>query len=37
MFENKTEKEAREEILKMVDEYCTKYHMLQEYMIAKKW
>ena len=26
MFENKTEKEAREEILKMVDEYCTKYH-----------
>ncbi len=26
MFENKTEKEAKEEILKMVEEYCNKYH-----------
>jgi len=30
MFENKTEKEAREEILKIVDEYCTKYHNIQK-------
>ena len=30
MFENKTEKEAREEILKMVDEYCTKYHNVKK-------
>ncbi len=49
MFENKTEKEAKEEILKMVEEYCNKYHknkklkretefaMQQEFMIAKKW
>ena len=26
MFENKTEKEARKEILKIVEEYCNKYH-----------
>ena len=26
MFENKTEAEARKEILGMVDEYCTRYH-----------
>lgn len=26
MFENKTEKEAKEEILKLVEEYCDKYH-----------
>ena len=26
MFENKTEAEAREEILSLVDEYCRKYH-----------
>ncbi len=27
MFENKSEIEAKEEILKMVDEYCKKYHV----------
>lgn len=26
MFKNKTEKEAKEEILKLVEEYCDKYH-----------
>lgn len=26
MFENKTEKEAREEILSLVKEYCSTYH-----------
>lgn len=26
MFENKTEQQAKEEILKIVDEYCGKYH-----------
>jgi CDP-6-deoxy-D-xylo-4-hexulose-3-dehydrase len=26
MFENKTEKEAREEILSLVKEYCSAYH-----------
>ena len=26
MFENMTEQQAREQILKMVDEYCGKYH-----------
>ncbi|MBR3614530.1 MAG: lipopolysaccharide biosynthesis protein RfbH [Clostridia bacterium] len=30
MFENKTEKEARNEILKQVDEYCKKYHNLKK-------
>ena len=26
MFENKTEQQAKEEILKMVEEYCNTYH-----------
>ena len=26
MFENKTEQEARKEILNLVEEYCNKYH-----------
>lgn len=30
MFENKTEKEAKEEILKMVEEYCNKYHNIKK-------
>lgn len=33
MFDNKTEQEAREEILSMVDRYCSKYHNIpQEYV-----
>ena len=31
MFENKTEAQAREEILGMVKEYCDKYHAKKEY------
>lgn len=31
MFENKTELQAREEILGMVEEYCNKYHNQQTY------
>ena len=31
MYENKTEKEAREEILQMVVEYCDIYHKKKEY------
>ncbi len=31
MFDNKTEKEAREEILKMVEEYCDTFHNKKEY------
>ena len=31
MFENKTEAQAREEILKMVDEYCANFHNKKEY------
>lgn len=31
MFENKTELEAREEILALVDEYCSRYHNKKEY------
>ncbi|MBQ4283433.1 MAG: lipopolysaccharide biosynthesis protein RfbH [Lachnospira sp.] len=31
MFENKTELQAREEILAMVEEYCNKYHTKKEY------
>lgn len=31
MFENMTEKEAREEILKLTAEYCDKYHAKKEY------
>ncbi len=31
MFENMTEKEAREEILKLTAEYCDKYHTKKEY------
>ncbi len=31
MFDNKTEIQAREEILKMVAEYCDKYHIRKEY------
>lgn len=30
MFENKTEKEAKQEILSMVDEYCRKYHNIEK-------
>ncbi len=30
MFENKTEQEARSEILKQVDEYCKKYHNVKK-------
>lgn len=30
MFENKTEKEAREEILSLVEEYCNKYHNVEK-------
>ena len=30
MFDNKTEKQAREEILQMVMEYCDKYHNIQK-------
>lgn len=30
MFENKTEKEAKEEILNMVKEYCNKYHNVKK-------
>lgn len=31
MFENKTEKEARQEILALVEEYCSKYHEKKPY------
>ena len=31
MFENMTEKEAREEILRLTAEYCDKYHAKKEY------
>lgn len=31
MFEGKTEKQARKEILKMVSEYCETYHVKKEY------
>ena len=31
MFENKTEQQARNEILKMVEEYCDSYHNQKEY------
>ena len=31
MFDNKTESQAREEILSMVDEYCKKYHNQKKY------
>ena len=31
MFENKTEEQARQEILKLVSEYCKKYHRKSEY------
>lgn len=31
MFENKTEQQAKEEILKMVAEYCDTYHNKKEY------
>ena len=31
MFEGKTEKQARKEILNMVSEYCDKYHAKKEY------
>ena len=31
MFENKTEAEARQEILGLVSEYCDKYHQKKEY------
>ena len=30
MFENKTEKEARQEILSLVEEYCNKYHNIEK-------
>ena len=30
MFENKSEQEARDEILNMVKEYCTKYHNVKK-------
>lgn len=30
MFENKTEKEAREEILSIVEKYCNKYHNIKK-------
>lgn len=30
MFENKNEKEAREEILNLVEEYCNKYHNVKK-------
>lgn len=30
MFENKNEQEARNEILKLVDEYCNKYHNIKK-------
>ena len=31
MFENKTEAQVREEILKMIDEYCATFHNKKEY------
>lgn len=31
MFENKSEGQAREEILRMVREYCAKFHQVEEY------
>jgi len=31
MFDGKTEKQARKEILKMVEEYCDKYHNTKQY------
>lgn len=31
MFKNKTEKQARKEILSLVDEYCKTYHVKKEY------
>lgn len=31
MFEKKTEQQAREEILSMVEEYCNKFHRRKEY------
>ena len=31
MFENKTEQQAKDEILKMVAEYCDTYHNKKEY------
>ena len=30
MFENMTEQQAKEQILEMVDQYCTKYHNQQK-------
>ncbi len=30
MFENKTENEARSEILKIIEEYCNKYHNIEK-------
>ena len=46
MFEEMTEQQAREEILKLTKEYCEKYHnnkratvfhMRPVFMIQKKW
>ena len=31
MFENKTEQQAREDILKLVEEYCDTFHNKKEY------
>ena len=36
MFENKTEKEAREEILGLVSEYCDKYHQKKEFEVGDR-
>lgn len=32
MFENMTDKQAKEEILKLVDDYCTLYHKKKDYV-----
>ena len=45
MFEEMTERQAREEILKLTKEYCEKnhtkratvFHMRPVFMIQKKW
>ena len=31
MFEGKTEQEAKQEILRQVEEYCCRYHQSKEY------
>lgn len=36
MFEGKTEKQAREEILDLVEEYCDRFHLPKEYHVGDR-